>query len=98
MNPKRESLILAGVQALVLLVCLAAIGWTVWTGLILNIDGLLLVLICLSLCAVFSFTLFLQARSEGWLERLPLPGRKKAPSQAPTSAPVGEKVPAGEPK
>lgn len=98
MNPKRESLMLAGVQALVLLVCLAAIVWNFLSGLVFNIDGLLLLLISLSLAAVFSFTLFLQARSERWLERLPLPGRKKTSSEAASGAPAAEKVPAGDAK
>ncbi len=90
MNPNRESLLLAGTEALFLLVCLAAIVWTVASGLIFDIDGLLLVTISLSLAAVFSFALLLQAKSAGWLEKLPLPGRKKSAA--------AEKVPAGDAK
>lgn len=97
MNPKRESWLLAGAEALVLLGCLAAIVWTIATGLVFNIDGLLLITISLSLAAVFAFTLLLQAKSEGWLERLPRPGRKKpATVESPAAAP--EKVPAGDSK
>ncbi len=95
MNPKRESLLLAGAEALVLLVCLAAIVWTIITGLVFNIDGLLLIAISLSLAAVFAFTLLLQAKSEGWLEKLPRPDRKKsATADSPAAAP--EKVPTGD--
>ena len=97
MNLKSESLLLAGVQALVLLICLGAIAWAVASGMIFDIDGLLLLMIGLSLAAVFSFTLFLHAKSEGWLEKLPRPGRTKA-AAAESPAPAAEKVPAGEPK
>ena len=90
MNPNRESLLLAGTEALVLLVCLGAIIWTITSGLIFDIDGLLLVTISLSLAAVFAFTLLLQAKSAGWLAKLPLPGRKKSA--------VAEKLPAGDAK
>ena len=90
MNPKGESLLLAGTEALVLLICLGAIVWTVASGMIFDIDGLLLVTISLSLAAVFSFALLLHAKSAGWLDKLPLPGRKKAAA--------AEKVPAGDAK
>jgi hypothetical protein len=80
MNPNRESLLLAVAEFAFLLICLGAIGWTFTSGLVFNIDGLLLLLICLSLAAVFAFTLLLQAKSAGWLAKLPLPGRKKPSS------------------
>ena len=97
MNPKRESLLLAGTQALILFICLGAIVWAVATGLVSNLDGLLLVMIGLALSAVFAFTLFLHAKSEGWLEKLPRPGRKKAAASE-SPAPAAEKAAAGEPK
>lgn len=97
MNPNREALMLAGAQALLLLACLGAIIWAVASGMIFDIDGLLLLAIGLSLAGVFSFTLLLQARSAGWLDKLPLPGRKKAAAAA-APAPAAEKVPAGDPK
>ena len=87
MNPNRESLLIAGTEALVLLVCLGAIVWTIISGMIFDIDGLLLVTISLSLAAVFAFTLLLQAKSAGWLDKLPLPGRKKAAAH---NAPAGD--------
>ena len=90
MNPNRESLLLAGTEALVLLICLGAIIWTVASGMIFDIDGLLLVTISLALAAVFAFALLLHAKSAGWLDKLPLPGRKKAEA--------AEKVPAGDAK
>ena len=86
MNPKRESWLLAGAEGVVLLLCLGAIVWDAVTGLIFNLDGLLLLMISLSLAAVFGFTLLLHAKSEGWLDKLPLPGRKKA-AAADTSGP-----------
>ena len=90
MNPNRESLLLAGAEALFLLICLGSIVWAVVSGLIFNIDGLLLALIGLSLSAVFAFTLLLHAKSAGWLARLHRPGREKSAA--------AEKAPAGEPK
>lgn len=96
MNPHRESLLLAGTEALFLLFCLGSIVWNVSSGLIFDLDGLLLFLISLSLAAVFSFVLLLQAKSSGWLEKLPLPGRKKAAPETPSA--VAEKVPAGDAK
>ncbi len=90
MNPNRESLLLAGTEALVLLICLGAIIWTVASGMIFDIDGLLLVTISLSLAAVFSIALLLHAKSAGWLEKLLLPGRKKSAA--------AEKLPAGDAK
>lgn len=88
MNSNRESLLLAGTEALVLLICLGAIVWTIASGMIFDIDGLLLVTICLSLAGIFSFALLLHAKSAGWLEKLPLPGRKKAAPAA--NAPAGD--------
>ncbi len=82
MNPKEENWLLAGVQVLFLLVCLGGVIFDFSSGLIFNIDGLLLLMISASLAAVFAFALFLQARSEGWLEKLPLPWRKKGASDA----------------
>ena len=90
MNPKRESFLLGGTEFIFLLICFSAIIWDVVSGVIFNIDGLLLLLICLSLATVFSFTLLLQAKSSGWLEKLPLPGRKKTDA--------AETVPAGDAK
>jgi hypothetical protein len=98
MNPKRESLLLAGVQALILLICLGGIAWAVATRLVFDVDGLLLVMIGLALSAVFAFTLLLQAKSEGWLDKLPRPGRKKASAGEESPASAAEKLPAGQPK
>ncbi|MBI1749763.1 MAG: hypothetical protein HY234_09320 [Acidobacteria bacterium] len=98
MNSNRESLLLAGTEALVLLSCLGAIIWTVASGMIFDIDGLLLLMISLALSAVFAFTLILHAKSEGWLEKLPAPGRKKAATEAESKAPPAEKVPVGDAK
>jgi len=90
MNPNRESFLLAGTEAIVLLICLGTIVWTFVSGMIFDIDGLLLVTISLSLAAVFSFALLLHAKSAGWLDKLPLPGRKKSAA--------AEKLPAGDAK
>ena len=80
MKPNRESLLLIGAQAVILLFCLAAVVWTFVSGIVHDIDGLLLLVISLTVAAVFAFTLLLQAKSAGWLAKLPLPGRKKSAS------------------
>lgn len=77
MNPNRESLLLTGVQVVILLSCLGAIVWAFVSGMVHDIDGLLLLVISLTVAAVFAFTLLLQAKSAGWLAKLPLPGSKK---------------------
>ncbi len=98
MRSKSETWILAGAQVLVLLICLGAAVWNFTSGMIFDIDGLLLLTIILALAAVFSFTLLLHAKSEGWLAWLPIPGQKKTAS-ARTPAPAAEaKGPAGVPK
>ena len=80
MNPNRESLLLTGVQVVILFVCLGAIVWAFVSGIVHDIDGLLLLVISLSVAGVFAFTLLLQAKSAGWLAKLPLPGNKKPAS------------------
>jgi hypothetical protein len=50
-----------------------------------SIDGLLLLSVCLMLGGIFSLMLFSLAKAEGWLDRLPLVG-KKQPAPPPTDA------------
>jgi hypothetical protein len=97
-NQKHESMVLAGIQVLVLFVCLAGIVWDLAIGLIFNLDGLLLLLICLSLSAVFGLSLFLQARKEGWLQRSRPPGPDQSASEVSALAPASKSAPSGKQK
>ena len=63
-----------------LIVCLVLIGLSVVgavsafvTGLQRDIDGLLLILVCVLIGSVFSTMLFVLAKQEGWLAHLSLP-------------------------
>lgn len=78
MSPEKEKIVLAGICAALIIGCIAALIWVFWTGLYADIDGLLVILISLSLMVVFSFPLVLTAREQGWLDALPRFGRKKA--------------------
>jgi hypothetical protein len=77
MSPEKEKIVLAGICAALIFGCVVALVWVFWTGLYSDIDGLLVILISLSLMVVFSFPLVLTAREQGWLDALPRFGRKK---------------------
>ncbi len=86
MNPKRENQLYAGVCLLAMLACIGALVWTVANGLYRNIDGLLLIFIALSLGGVFQVVLLMIARSEGWLDNMPVIGKKNRSDGAPPAA------------
>jgi hypothetical protein len=46
-------------------------------------DGVLMIAICLSFGGVFKVVLLMIARSEGWLDNLPVIGKKKADAAPP---------------
>jgi len=47
------------------------------TGLQRDIDGLLLILVCVLMISLFSTMLFVAAKQEGWLTRLSRPQRQR---------------------
>ncbi len=77
MTPKQESLMLAGICLFMLLLALGGLAYGVATGLIfasdalLTLDGILLVLICLSILVTFGGLLLNLAVRSGWLRRKP---------------------------
>jgi hypothetical protein len=77
MNQKQESLVHLGICLLMILLCIGGLVYGVASGLILardaivTLDGILLVLICLTLALTFAGLLLNLALREGWL------GRKK---------------------
>jgi hypothetical protein len=81
MNQKQESLIHLAICLLMILLSLGGLAYGVVSGLILardaivTMDGILLVLICLSLAGTFAALLLNLAVREGWL------GRKKKPDE-----------------
>ena len=78
MDAKRENMIYAGLCGLALLGCLATIVATIAAGMVRDIDGLLLILIALSLGGVFQIVLLMIMKDLGWLDNLPVIGRKKS--------------------
>jgi hypothetical protein len=73
MKSSLTSLTLALICVVVILFSIAGIVANFVTRIELNIDGILLLLVCLVMGGLFSLMLFVLAREEGWLPR-----RKKA--------------------
>jgi hypothetical protein len=80
-----------------LIVCLALIGLSVVgavsafvTGLQRDIDGLLLILVCVLMGSLFSTMLFVLARQEGWLAHPSRPRRRPVVESPHIQKPVGE--------
>ncbi len=82
MSAQRAILGLVAVCAVIVLLSLAGLVAGFVTRLEFNIDGLLLLSVCLLMGGVFSIMLFLMAREYGWLDHLPLLRRKRAADAA----------------
>jgi hypothetical protein len=67
MDQKMESGVLAGVCGLLALASLASVGWAAASGLVHDIDGLLLSLTGLLMALLFGVQAFLTAKTGGWL-------------------------------
>jgi type VI protein secretion system component VasK len=90
---------LIAICAAIVALALAGLAWDFLTGLEFNIDGLLLLLICLMLGGIFSLMVLLIAKQAGWLARLPFPRKKAAaPAEAAASAANPTKPAAGQGK
>ncbi len=86
MRSFREVLGLVVVCVLLILFAVAGLVWDFATGLELNIDGLLLLLVCLMIGGLFTLMLFLMAKEMGWL----LSRRKSAEGTANPAKPAGQ--------
>jgi len=75
---------LIAICAVVVLLAVAGLVWTFATGLEFNIDGLLMLAVCLMMGGVFSLMLLLLVKEAGWLPPVPFP-RKKAATFSPAS-------------
>jgi len=80
-----------------LIVCLVLIGLSVVgvvsafvTRLQGDIDGLLLILVCVLMGSLFSVMLFDLVKEEGWLAHLSLPRRQSVVGSPDLQKPVGE--------
>jgi len=60
------------------------------TGLQRDIDGLLLILVCVLIGSIFSTMLFVLAKQEGWLAHLSLPRRRSVVGSPHIQKPVVE--------
>lgn len=63
MNTKQESLLLIAFCGVLVLLSAAGIAWAVVSGMLLDIDGIMMVLTCLAVGGLFSLFIFLQLRS-----------------------------------
>ena len=78
MNASRDALVLATICGVMLLLSLAGIVFDFTTLMAFhpNLDGILLLSVCLIFALLFAILLFFLARAEGWL-----PSRKAAPEK-----------------
>ena len=85
MEPKRESLVLAGICAVAVLLSLGGLVSVFFGGMGLSLDAIFLVLVCLMMGGLFTLMLLLQLKSAGFLPPLkwPLRGRSAAAESAP---------------
>lgn len=73
MTAKHEQLILALLCLVVVLLSMAGLAWSFQAALLvpqITMDGLLLVLICLTMLTVFGTMLYSIAKNAGWLQSL----------------------------
>jgi hypothetical protein len=80
---QREDLGLAAICIGVVLLSIAGIVAALLTGLLPSLDGLLLVLVCLMMAAIFAPPLLALAKQNGWLPSL----RRKQKTSSADSAP-----------
>jgi hypothetical protein len=77
--------------AIVTLLSLGGLVWTVASGLISSgVDGLMMLFVCLMMAGVFGLEGIVLAKRAGWLEWAKLPRRKPA-LEAPATPPAAEK-------
>jgi len=82
MSGQREIFGLVVVCAVIVVLSLAGLAAAFATRLELDIDGLLLIAVCLMMGGIFSLMLFLIAKEYGWLDHMPFLGRKRAAKAA----------------
>jgi hypothetical protein len=89
MNPKEGVIELMVICGVVVLLSLGGIVWDVTSRLLFNgIDGIMLLLVCLTMGGVFSLFMLAIARSAGMLESVKLSQRKAADAPAASPAPA----------
>ncbi len=78
MKIERSVLGLAIICAVVILLSLGGLVWVFASGLAFDLDGLLLILVCLTMGGIFLIMLLLMAKQAGWLGRLRFPRKTAA--------------------
>jgi len=86
----RATLSLIALCAVVILLSIVGLVWAVLVGIALTLDGLLLILTCLTMGGVFFLMLLMLAKEHGWIR---FASKKPAGSAPP---PSGPKSPSGE--
>ncbi|HEV3219388.1 MAG TPA: hypothetical protein VGZ48_06425 [Candidatus Acidoferrales bacterium] len=80
-----------GVALVFILLSVAGLAATFYTGILKNIDGLLLISICLMMALVFTAMLLAFARAQGWVGR----GKSAEPTPTPATPPAPTPAAAG---
>jgi hypothetical protein len=81
---------LVAICAMIVLLALVGLAWDFRTRLVFDIDGLLLLFVCLMMGGLFLLMLLLIAKDAGWLARLPLLHRKRAAEPVPAANPANQ--------
>lgn len=82
MNVKQQYMLYAASCVFVLLLCLLGIVWTFVGRLYRDLDGIMLLLTCLSLGGVFQLMLLYVAKEAGWIK---FPSKKKTDAAKPAA-------------
>ena len=91
MDPKRNDLEMIVISLCFLVLSLIGIVWSITSGLLFGgVDGILLVIICLMIAAIFALQIFLSAREAGWIKKRDKPAaeKKAAPAAAAPAKPA----------
>lgn len=95
MTKKQGATGLVAICAVMLVLAAAGLASDFLTRLISNIDGLLLLMICLLMGVLFVFVLFSIAKDQGWLpDRAAKPSATAAPAAAKANPAPGTAAPA----
>jgi hypothetical protein len=78
MSTQREVFGLVVVCVVIVVLSLAGLAAAFATQLEFDIDGLLLIAVCLMMGGIFSLMLFLIAKEYGWLDRIPFLRKRRA--------------------
>jgi hypothetical protein len=101
MSFKSDMIELLILYAVIVVLSVLGIAWDIWSKLLVSgIDGIFLLLICLSMAGAFSLELLATAKTAGLIKPVKLFGQKAAESPsgpAPAAKPAATAAPAANP-